>query len=174
MSNPAHALTLQGIATTLPLIPASGKEFAMATVKTAPAFPKGETAWTREQANTLLRLVEDMFHRCDVDALVNGFTEDCVFRFAEQPEQHGRDALRRFFVARLSRQRGYRLQKTLMALDGNALTNLWEGTWEDASTGKIMAGRGLEVWKMRDGMIAVWDAAFNVWEQGGERRSPIM
>jgi nuclear transport factor 2 (NTF2) superfamily protein len=146
----------------------------MATVSTAPAYPKGEAAWTGEQANTLLRLVEDMFHRRDVDALVNGFAEDCVFRFAEQPEQHGRDALRRFFAARLSRQRGYRLQKTLMALDGNVLTNLWEGTWEDASTGKVMAGRGLEVWKMRDGMISVWDAAFNVWEQGGERRSPIM
>jgi len=27
---------------------------------------------------------------------------------------------------------------------------------------------------MRDGMIAVWDAAFNVWEQGGERKSSIM
>jgi hypothetical protein len=30
------------------------------------------------------------------------------------------------------------------------------------------------VWRMRDGMIAVWDAAFNVWEEGGERRSPVM
>jgi hypothetical protein len=37
-----------------------------------------------------------------------------------------------------------------------------------------MAGRGLEVWRMRDGMIARWDAAFNVWEQGGERTSPVM
>jgi len=27
---------------------------------------------------------------------------------------------------------------------------------------------------MRDGMIAVWDAAFNVWEQGGERKSAVM
>jgi len=30
------------------------------------------------------------------------------------------------------------------------------------------------VWRMRDGMIAVWDAAFNVWEEGGKRRSPVM
>jgi len=27
---------------------------------------------------------------------------------------------------------------------------------------------------MRDGMIAVWDAVFNVWEQGGERKSAVM
>jgi hypothetical protein len=47
----------------------------MATMSTAPAFPKGEAAWTGEQANTLLRPVEDMFHGRDVDALVNGFTE---------------------------------------------------------------------------------------------------
>jgi ketosteroid isomerase-like protein len=66
-------------------------------------WPEGESAWTKEQANALLRLVDDMFHRRDIDALVSGFTEDCVFRFAEQPEQRGRDALRRFFAARFAR-----------------------------------------------------------------------
>jgi len=115
-----------------------------------------------------------MFHRRDIDALVNGFTEDCVFRFAEQPEQRGRDPLRKFFTARLERQKNYRLKKTFLALDRNLIANLWEGTWDDTNTGKQMTGRGLEVWRMRDGMIAVWDAAFNVWEQGGERKSSIM
>ena len=138
------------------------------------ASPKGEGRWTKAQANALLRAVEDMFHRRDIDALVKGFTEDCVFRFAEQPEQRGRDALRTFFTARLARQKDYRLKKTLLALDRNVLANLWEGTWEDAGTGKPMTGRGLETWRMRDGMIAVWNAGFNVWEQGGERKSPIM
>jgi len=137
-------------------------------------FPKGDSRWTKVQANALLPAVEDMFHRRDIDALVKGFTEDCVFRFAEQPEQRGRDALRKFFTARLSRQKNYRLKKTLLALDRNLIANLWEGTWEDTNTGKQMTGRGLEVWRMRDGMIAVWDAAVNVWEQGGERKSPIM
>lgn len=138
-----------------------------------PMWPEGETAWTKEQANALLRLVEDMFHRRDIDALVHGFTEDCVFRFAEQPEQRGRDALRQFFAARFSRQQNYRLTKTSMAIEGNLLANVWDGTWVDSRTGKPMAGRGLEVWRMRGGMIAVWDAAFNVWEHGGERRSAI-
>jgi nuclear transport factor 2 (NTF2) superfamily protein len=115
-----------------------------------------------------------MFHRVDIDALVNGFTQDCVVRFAEQPEFRGRRALRALFTARLSRQRDYRLRKTLMALDGNVLANVWDGTWEDSRTGKPMVGRGLEVWKMRDGMIAEWDAAFNVWERDGERKSPVM
>ncbi len=145
----------------------------MTTIRTT-AFPKDSDAWSTEQANALLRAVEDMFHRRDVDALAHGFTEDCVFRFAEQPEQRGRDALREFFAARLSRQRGYRLEKTLLALQGNRLANSWTGTWEDAKTGRPMRGRGLEVWTMRDGMIAVWDAAFNVWEEGGDRRSAIM
>jgi len=146
----------------------------MATMNKAQAFPKGSGSWSTAQANALLRAVEDMFHRRDIDALVNGFTDDCIFRFAEQPEQQGRTALREFFVARLSRQRNYRLRKSLLALDGNKLANLWDGTWEDAKTGKAMRGRGLEVWTMRDGMIAVWDAAFNVWEDGGDRQSPIM
>jgi nuclear transport factor 2 (NTF2) superfamily protein len=137
-------------------------------------FPRGTDGWSRSQAEALLRAVEDMFHRRDVEALVNGFTPDCVFRFAEQPEARGREALRAFLSARLARQTNYRLRKTLLALEGNVLSNLWEGTWEDARTGKAMTGRGLEVWTMRDGMIAVWDAAFNVWERDGERKSPVM
>src|SRR3989442_6805688 len=89
---------------------------AVATGKRA--FPKGEGRWTKVQANALLRGVEFMFHRRDIDALVKGFTEDCVFRFAEQPEQRGGDALRKFLTARLSRQKNYRLKKTLLALGG--------------------------------------------------------
>ena len=146
----------------------------MAKATQATAFPKGHDRWTEAQANALLRAVEDMFHRRDVDALVHGFTEDCVVRFAEQPERRGRAALRQLFTARLARQKDYRLTKTLMALDGNVLANTWEGAWEDRETGKAMAGRGVEVWTMRDGMIAVWDAAVNIWEQGGERKSPVM
>jgi nuclear transport factor 2 (NTF2) superfamily protein len=141
---------------------------------TKPTVPRAEGRWTKTQANALLRAVEDMFHRSDIDALVRGFSEDCVVRFAEQPERRGRAALRELFTARLARQKNYRLQKTLLALDRNVLANVWEGTWEDRDTGKRMAGRGLETWRMRDGMIAEWDAAFNVWEEGGPRRSPVM
>jgi nuclear transport factor 2 (NTF2) superfamily protein len=146
----------------------------MAKATPPKAFPKGRSRWTRSQATTLLRVVEAMFHRRDVEALVNGFTEDCVVRFAEQPERRGRAALRQLFTARLARQKDYRLTKTLMALDGNVLANSWEGAWVDRETGKSMAGRGVEVWTMRDGMIAEWDAAFNIWEQGGERKSLVM
>lgn len=140
----------------------------------AAEFPKGEAAWTRAQAEALLRIVEDMFHRVDVDALVNGFTEDCTFRFAEPPEQKGRAALRELFAARLARQSGYRLRKTCLAIEGNRLANAWEGRWIDKGTGKAMAGYGVEVWLMRDGMIAHWEAAFNAWEVGGPRKSAVM
>jgi nuclear transport factor 2 (NTF2) superfamily protein len=109
--------------------------------------PKGEERWTKAQANALLRAVEDMFHRVDIDALVHGFTEDCVVRFAEQPVRRGRQALRELLTARLARQKNYRLKKTLLALDGNVLANVWEGTWEDRDSGKKMAGRGLETWR---------------------------
>src|SRR3989442_15895994 len=146
----------------------------MAVATRRQSFPKGEGRWKKGQATALPRAVEVMFHRRDTDALVTGFREACVFGFADQPEQRGRDPLRKFFTARLERQKNYRLKKTLLALDRNLIANLWEGTWDDTNTGKQMTGRGLEVWRMRDGMIAAWDAAFNVWEQGGERESSIM
>jgi len=52
------------------------------------------------------------------------------------------------------------------ALAGDTIANYWEGEWEDRATGREMAGRGVEVWIMRDGQIAVWEAAFNFNEAG--------
>jgi nuclear transport factor 2 (NTF2) superfamily protein len=138
------------------------------------AFPSGEEAWKIEQANALLRLVEDLFHRVDIEGLVNGFTPDCRVRFAEQPEFQGRAALHALFTARLARQQDYRLKKTLHLLQGNKLGNSWTGTWRDRVTGKARAGFGVEFWTMRDGQIAVWDAAFNVWDVDGPRQSAVM
>ena len=137
-------------------------------------LPRGDDPWNVEQATALLRIVEDLFHRVDIEGLVNGFTEDCLFRFAEQPEQRGREALRQLFTARLARQKDYRLKKSLRMIQGNRLGNLWEGRWEDRASGKKMAGLGVEFWTMHDGKIAVWEAAFNVWEADGPRRSAVM
>lgn len=138
------------------------------------AFPKGEAAWSEAQANALLRTVEDIFHRRDLDALVAGFTEDCRVRFSEQPEFTGREPLRALFAARFERQKNYRLRKTLRMLRGNMLGNVWTGTWEDAHTGVPMEGFGVEFWTMRDGMIAAWEASFSVWNAEGERVSGVM
>ena len=53
---------------------------------------------------------------------------------------------------------------------GDTLANTWDASWNDAQTGKPMLGRGTEIWVVRDGRIAVWDATFNVWEKGGPPR----
>jgi nuclear transport factor 2 (NTF2) superfamily protein len=78
------------------------------------------------------------------------------------PEFRGRQHLREFFTARSSKQKGYRLRKAFRSLDGDITGNVWEGEREDAVTGGKMKGYGVEIWKMRGGKIAVWEAAFNV------------
>jgi nuclear transport factor 2 (NTF2) superfamily protein len=105
--------------------------------------------------------VETLFMPWDVDALVDGFTEDCRIRFGTIPEFRGREALRTFFRTRSTKQKGYRLRKQFRTLMGDAISNIWQGEWEDADTGQRMKGFGVEIWLMRDGKIAVWEAAFN-------------
>ena len=41
------------------------------------------------------------------------------------------------------------------------ISSIWDGEWEDAATGQRMKGFGVEVWMIRDGKIAVCEAAFN-------------
>jgi hypothetical protein len=37
----------------------------------------------------------------------------------------------------------------------------WDDEWEDGETGQTMKRFGVEVWTMRNGKIAIWEAAFN-------------
>jgi nuclear transport factor 2 (NTF2) superfamily protein len=117
---------------------------------------------TVEEARAFVAHVESLFMPWNIEALVAGFTEDCVVRFGTVPELRGRPALRDFFAARSARQKNYRLDKQFRALMGDIIANVWSGEWEDADTGTPMRGYGVETWVMRDGKIAVWEAAFNV------------
>lgn len=129
-------------------------------------------AW--EAAQRLVQDVEDAFGAADLARIEQGFTEDAVARFADFPEMHGRDAIMGFLRARFARTKGYRLKKTLHVLMGDMLANTWDASWEDARTGKPMLGRGTEIWRVRDGRIALWDATFNVWEKGGPPSTPVV
>ena len=116
---------------------------------------------TIEEGRALIRHVESLFMPWNIDALVDGFTEDCTVRFGTVPEFHGRTALRAFFAVRSAKQKNYRLRKHLRVLAGDAMTNVWDGEWLDAATGVSMKGFGVELWILRDGKIAVWETAFN-------------
>ena len=121
---------------------------------------------TMEEARALVKHVESLFMPWDIEGLVGGFTEDCVVRFGDLPEIRGSAALQKFFQARRSRQKNYRLRKELRSLMGDTIANTWEGEWEDTETSKKMYGHGVEIWVMREGKIALWEAAFNFKEAG--------
>ena len=113
-------------------------------------------------AREFVKSVESLFMPWNIDALVDGFTDDCIVRFGTVPEFRGREALRAFFEARKAKQKGYRLKKEFRSLMDDIITNVWDGEWEDATSAVAMRGFGVEVWVMRDGKIAIWEAAFNV------------
>ena len=121
---------------------------------------------TVDEARAFVKQVESLFMPWNVEGIVAGFTEDCVVRFGDLPEFRGRAELEKFFRARAARQKGYRLRKELKALMGDTIANTWEGEWEDSQTGASMTGYGVEIWTMRGGRIAVWEAAFNFREAG--------
>jgi len=127
-----------------------------------------------DAAKRLVQDVEDAFGAADLARIEMGFTEDVMTRFADFPEVRGREAVMRFLRARFARTKGYKLTKTLHCLMADVLANTWDASWEDAQTGKPMLGRGTEIWIVRDGRIAVWDATFNVWEKGGPPSTPVV
>lgn len=129
---------------------------------------------TWDEARRLVQAVEDAFGAADLPRIELGFTEDAVARFADFPEMTGREAIMRFLTARFARTQNYRLRKTLHVLMDDRLANTWDATWVDAQTGMPMQGRGTEIWILRDGRIALWDATFNAWPQGGPPATPVV
>ena len=119
-----------------------------------------------DEACAFVAQVESLFMPWNIEGLLAGFTDDCVVRFGDLPEFRGKTELEKLFRSRSERQKDYRLRKQLRSLAGDTIANYWEGEWEDRATGRQMAGRGVEVWIMRDCKIAVWEAAFNFSEKG--------
>ena len=117
----------------------------------------------RETAQGLLRQAERAFAAQDLDAICALFTDDLVARYAGEPEIYGRRQLRDYLERRLRRQLGYRPVKTLVAVAPNLIVDSWEGSWTDADSGARMAGRGIEVLTLRDGLVAELDAVFKAW-----------
>ena len=126
----------------------------------------GHNPRTVDEARAFVAHVESLFMPWNIEALLAGFTEDCVVKFGDLPELRGKPALEDLFQSRMGRQQDYRLKKEFRALMGDKIANYWEGWWQDRLTGKQMHGRGVEIWTMRDGKIAVWEAAFNANETG--------
>jgi nuclear transport factor 2 (NTF2) superfamily protein len=114
-----------------------------------------------EEAAAFVKYVESLFNPWNVDALVDGFTPDCVVRFCDIPEFIGQEKLRDFFLTRSKRQKDYKLVKTMRSYANNVISGIGHGEWIDLSTGKHMWGFGVEIWHLRDGKIAVWEGAFN-------------
>jgi nuclear transport factor 2 (NTF2) superfamily protein len=121
---------------------------------------------TIEEARAFVAHVESLFMPWDIPGLLAGFTDDCIVRFGDLPELRGKVALEKLLRSRSERQKDYRLRKEFRALMGDSIANYWEGEWEDPLTGAKMTGRGVEIWVIRDGKIAVWEAAFNTNEAG--------
>ena len=126
----------------------------------------GKNPQTIDEAKAFVAHVQSLFMPWDIPGLLAGFTDDCVIRFGDLPEFRGKTELEKLFRSRSERQKDYRLRKELRVFGPDMLANYWEGEWEDRATGRKMAGRGVEVWQMRDGKIAVWEAAFNFNEAG--------
>lgn len=117
-----------------------------------------------EEATALVKEVEHLFNDWNVEAILDGFTEDAVTKFRDIPTFTGKERLRELFEVSERTRRDFNLTKTLKAFSGDVICGTWDCTWVDVQSNKKMAGFGCEFWTMRDGKIALWEGTFNGWE----------
>ncbi len=127
-----------------------------------------------DEALTIVQRAEDTFNRGDVEAILGRYADDVVIRFAGIPEIRGKAPAEKFLRARFARQRNYRLKKTLFMIQGLKIGATYTASWEDTKTGKQMLGHGAEFWQYRDGKLALWEAALNIWEAGTDNSTMFL
>ncbi len=132
------------------------------------------SALTLHDAERLAKYHQSLTGSGRPDRTIEAFAPDVVVRFADFPEMHGLEELKRFLVARFERQKNYRLKKQLRAIWQDVLVCSWHATWEDGRDGRSMEGHGMELMTLRDDKITLWEAAFNVWERGKGGSLPIV
>ena len=126
---------------------------------------------TEIEAVHILRKYQELWNRAAVGELLDGFTDDVVVEFADLPIICGKAELERVILARLARQKNYRLQKTLRAVKSSVIIGTWVADWIDGKSGQLMKGRGSEFIEMRGDKCARWEATFNAWPADGKRNS---
>jgi nuclear transport factor 2 (NTF2) superfamily protein len=85
-------------------------------------------ALTVREAERLLMHYLDLAGSGAPDRMIEAFTSDVIVRFADFPEMRGQAELKRFLVARVARQKKYRLKKRLCAVSGEVIVCSWDGT----------------------------------------------
>jgi len=133
--------------------------------------PKG---FRRDDALETVRRAQETFNRGDVETILSRSAEDVVIRFAGLPEIKGKAAAEKFLRARFARQKNYRLKKTLFMVDGFKIGATYMTAWDNAKTSKHMLGHGAEFWQYRDGKLALWEAALNIWEAGTDSSAEFL
>jgi hypothetical protein len=103
----------------------------------------------------------------DINAFVQGFTEDCIVSFNEQAEMRGRESLRQLMGPRFDHLAasgsGFIRRKALRSLTSNIFGVIWLNNRVDAKARRPKRSRGVEFWVMKDSRIARWDCSSTAW-----------
>ncbi|MCX7382253.1 MAG: nuclear transport factor 2 family protein [Alphaproteobacteria bacterium] len=128
----------------------------------------GAGEYSVQQAKDIVQLFAEVSTSCDVDAFIQGFTEDSVTSFNDRHDIVGRAALREFMAPRFAAfarpGADFLCRKRLRSLSGNIFGVIWVNHWRNPTTGELRQAKGVEFWAMRSGLIARWDASIVDWK----------
>lgn len=119
---------------------------------------------TETTASAALKNYERLFSDGEVEAILEGFTDDVQVHYASFPPFTGKDRLREMLQRRFADMRDYRLSKRLEAICPPHFVSSWTGSWIDIRTSKRVESFGLELLTLRDGKFSRWTASVSSWQ----------
>jgi ketosteroid isomerase-like protein len=127
----------------------------------------GATEYSVSEARAIVAEFAKVTTSLDIDAVIQGFTEDCIVSFNEHAGIGGRQGVRDLMGPRFEHLAApgsdFVCRKALRSLSGNVFGVIWLNDWRDANAKKPMRSKGVEFWLMHKGRIARWDCCVCAW-----------
>lgn len=119
--------------------------------------------FTEQAIQAALTQYQELFSQGDVEAIVEGFTDDVRVHYGAHPPFVGKPELRDLLQHRFARMRDYRLSKRLEFISTPRFASSWTGSWVDAESQVRMNVYGVEILTVRAGRFCEWSAAVTIW-----------
>ena len=104
--------------------------------------------FTEESALAKVRMAEELWNTRDPERVALAYTEDSEWRNRVEFLK-GRDEIKSFLRRKWTKERGYKLKKTLWGFRGNRVAVSFEYEWHDDSN-QWFRSYGIELWEFDD------------------------
>lgn len=110
---------------------------------------------THDEAKKLLDIYSEAWMKQDPDLILNIFTPDATYNDPKEPENHGHDGIRKYWINKVvGEQKDIKLKLLNVWIDKNEVIAEWDAEFVDTKRNLHIKMREIGIFTTRDGKFS--------------------